>query len=134
MGAAEFVAAMEAWIARSRDAKGTVAVRGAEAVGVHGRALAPRRTGRLASSIVVTRVGDRALVGPTVVYGRIRELGGEILPRNHAHLKFIYHGKLIFAKRVMQGGTHYMQRALAMSGPDIYREAYLTWAEARPRA
>ena len=48
-------------------------------------------TGRLANSIKVRKTGKLSgIVGPTVVYGRIQELGGSIFPKGHPYLAFYW--------------------------------------------
>ncbi len=49
--------------------------------------------GRLAGSIRVTKTSRLSgKVGPTVVYGRIQELGGPIFPKGHPFLAFYWPG------------------------------------------
>jgi phage gpG-like protein len=53
-----------------------------------------------------------AAVGPTVVYGRIQELGGEILPVHAKMLSWINDaGERIFAKRVVLPARPYLRPA-----------------------
>ena len=47
--------------------------------------------GRLAGSIKVRKSGKLSgMVGPTVIYGRIQELGGPIFPKGHPYLAFYW--------------------------------------------
>lgn len=99
---------------------------GADRVQTLGRAYVPHTSGRgdgeLAPSIVVTgpsptgAVEYTALVGPTVDYGRIREIGGHIPGRKkvmtHPFLRWEIDGKPIFARKVYQHGAKYMLHAV----------------------
>ena len=73
--------------------------------------------GDLARSIDVEGpVGDGdgrwlARVGPTTVYGRQRELGGDIYPKVAAMLRFEKFGDVVYSRGVHQVGDHYMLRA-----------------------
>lgn len=70
-------------------------------------------------------------VGPTVVtrnpgpggrvynYSRQREFGGEITPRVAQRLRFSKGGRVYFAHRVMQAGSHYLGRARADGAPFV---------------
>jgi len=77
-------AAIDALIASVIEATAKATMDGAMLVKSLAQAEAPHKTGRLAGSIDVTGPGPtgsasfEALVGPTVVYGRLRELGGWI--------------------------------------------------------
>lgn len=103
------------------------------------RGLAPHLSGALAGSILVD--GPRninsmtgidigvprgehvyaAKVGPTVVYGRIREIGGAIPGRRtvmtHPYLRWTYNGHYVFKKHSPQKGTKYLLRATAATIP-----------------
>lgn len=50
--------------------------------------------------------------GTDLVYAWQREEGGTIVPRNARFLVFEWQGKLIFAKKVTQSGSHYMQKSM----------------------
>lgn len=50
-----------------------------------------------------------ARVGPTVVYGRQRELGGAIYPRRARFLRFERYGVVEYSKRVYQRPQPYMR-------------------------
>jgi hypothetical protein len=50
-------------------------------------------------------------VGPTVIYGRQRELGGDIYPKNVAALKFTRFGVVWYRTHVYQKPNPYMSRA-----------------------
>lgn len=52
-----------------------------------------------------------ANVGPTVIYGRQRELGGDIYPKNVAALKFTKFGVVYYRTHVYQKANPYMLRA-----------------------
>lgn len=60
-----------------------------------------------------------ARVGPTVIYGRQRELGGEIYPVHAAALHFWRAGTEIYATRVYQVGNPYMLRGEMRALPMI---------------
>lgn len=71
--------------------------------------------GDLRRSIMVTgpHGGDgvyEALVGPTVVYGRQRELGGAIYPVVARFLRFTKFGHVYYRRRVYQEPNPYMLR------------------------
>ena len=51
-------------------------------------------------------------VGPTVIYGRIHELGGIILPVHAKMLSWVDNGKRIFAKRVQIPARPYLRPAV----------------------
>ncbi len=50
-------------------------------------------------------------VGPTVIYGRQRELGGPIYPQVASMLAFVKFGELIITSRVYQAPEPYMKPA-----------------------
>lgn len=94
--------------------------------GVPGNSTAP--SGELGASFVTSGPSGgegvwTALVGPTTVYARQRELGGPILPKVAAHLSFVIFGRRIYATRVFQVGSHYLQEAEDMSTPEIFAKA-----------
>lgn len=74
-----------------------------------------------------------ARVGPTVTtrhagpggrvynYGRQREFGGDITPNVAGRLRFTKGGRVYFAHRVHQVGSHYLGRARADGQPFIER-------------
>ena len=49
--------------------------------------------------------------GTDLEYAWMREEGGTIVPRNARFLAFEWQGKLVFARKVTQTGTKYMQRS-----------------------
>lgn len=64
---------------------------------------------------VVSKAGDKIAevdVGPTVIYGRIQELGGVILPVHAKLLSWVDNGKRIFAKRVQIPARPYLRPAV----------------------
>ena len=64
---------------------------------------------------VVTKSTDKIAevdVGPTVIYGRIHELGGIILPVHAKMLSWVDNGKRIFAKRVQIPARPYLRPAV----------------------
>lgn len=56
------------------------------------------------------------LVGPTTVYGRIREIGGPIPGRgktmSHPYLRWWWNGRPVFKRRVYQHGKPYLRPAV----------------------
>lgn len=114
----EFGAAMDALIARSLEAMRSVVGDAAHDIQVGGRAIAPVRLGTLRASIKVdgpreaSTVPDlpkatprgpavfAARVGPTVVYGRIREVGGNVpglkTRMDGNWLRWWWHGRPVF--------------------------------------
>lgn len=90
--------------------------------GVEGNTTNP--PGDLAASIVIDgphTYGDIVVaeVGPTVIYGRQRELGGDIYPTNKPELVFTKWGKVYHSLHVYQHPNPYMARALVISHPMI---------------
>ena len=64
---------------------------------------------------VVSKSSDKIAevdVGPTVIYGRIHELGGVILPVHAKLLSWVDNGKRIFAKRVQIPARPYLRPAV----------------------
>jgi len=64
---------------------------------------------------VVSKSNDKIAevdVGPTVIYGRIHELGGIILPVHAKMLSWVDNGKRIFAKRVQIPARPYLRPAV----------------------
>lgn len=58
-------------------------------------------------------------VGPTVIYGRIQELGGIVLPVYAKMLSWVDNGKRIFAKRVQIPARPYLRPAVDEHERDI---------------
>ena len=50
--------------------------------------------------------------GTSLEYAWMREEGGTIVPRNARFLVFEWQGRLVFAKKVTQSGSHYMQKSV----------------------
>lgn len=72
------------------------------------REKAPRRTGRLASSIYKTVGGLEAAIGPRAPYAIFVEMGArphEILPVHARALRFEVGGRVFFAMRVSHPGA-----------------------------
>lgn len=117
---------------------------GAKAVQDGARAFAPHLSGELAGSITITGptptgvASYAALVGPTVVYGRIRELGGPIPGRRtvmtHPYLRWYWEGRPVFKRKVHQHGTHYLLHAVEEVRPRFRDMCARRWAEAIRRA
>lgn len=81
--------------------------------------------GDLRRSILVdgpAPIGDDAWfgrVGPTTVYGRQRELGGDIYPQRTQLLRFRKFGETVFTAHVFQWSQPYMQPAYDTTKADI---------------
>ena len=91
--------------------------------------------GDLAASILVEGPhGGAGLyageVGPTVVYGRQRELGGDIYPQAAEWLFFIWHGEPTFSLHVHQEGAHYLRDAYDEVLPTTWESMAVNIAEA----
>lgn len=73
----------------------------------------PRDSGNLAGSIRILDGpnAEGGAYGSDLVYAWQREEGGTIYPRNARALVFEIDGQLIFAKKVTQTGSHYMQKS-----------------------
>lgn len=54
-------------------------------------------------------------VGPTVKYGRLRELGGVLVPKDYQFMHFFIDKREFFMKRVEQKDNPYLERGLQMS-------------------
>lgn len=97
---------------------------------------APVKTGTLRRSIFVTGPIRTAMyrwtarVGPTVVYGRIRELGGHIYPKRVQWLRWERFGRVWFSKHVYQSGTHYVKRGVEASLPKVQAIFIKYWSAA----
>lgn len=65
-----------------------------------------------------------ALVGPTVIYGRQRELGGDIYPKVARLLRFTKFGDTVFTAHVYQEPNPYMLRGEVASLPAIEAVVY----------
>ena len=102
-------------------------------------------TGRLSDSIRTTgpypsEGGFEALVGPTVVYGRLRELGGVIAPLGHPYLAFSGYsydpghnwlwGEFTHTPLVVQKGTPYLKPAVEAVQQRFYDKAVDLWSAA----
>lgn len=96
--------------------------------------------GPLAESIHTTgpdRVGTNAFrtrVGPTLVYGRQRELGGHIdAGILTAHYRdpgyWTWNGSDVFTQHVFQVGQHYLKRGVETSLPRLLRTAQKIWGD-----
>lgn len=87
-------------------------------------------TGRLRSSInwQVSGQGDsRELrVGTNVIYGRIHEYGGTIVPKRARLLSFVIGGKRIFAKQVTIPRRPYLQPSVDEETPIFARALQTT--------
>ncbi len=76
--------------------------------------------GRLAGSITVRKLGEMSgEVGPTVIYGRIQELGGTIFPRRAKMLHWVDAGGDHFARHVTLPARPYLKPGVEASKPLI---------------
>lgn len=143
------IAGLEAWLDRMRAATRDAVAEGASEINWLARANAPiglPTPGRLKASIRVTgpyplsRDAYAAKVGPTVVYGRIRELGGHIWPHGHPFLAFQWaqapptmrrlpDGRVL-ARHVYQRGRPYLKPATEVVRARFRGIAERHWAAA----
>jgi len=132
-GVSEAIGALRAWAEREKSATERAVQEAAEVVTDTAKGLAPHVTGALAESITITAEGEYTrLTGPTVVYGRIIELGGTITPRDRRYLSWLSDwmtgtGDRVFAKRVHIRPEPYLRPAVeADEGRilDTFREAW----------
>lgn len=82
------------------------------------------RTNRLRGSITSEVRGEKTLelvVGTNVIYARIHEFGGVIVPKKAKFLHFIVGGREVFAKKVTIPKRPYMEPAMKESLQDIVR-------------
>lgn len=82
-----------------------------------------RRTGRLRNSITsdVRIAGDKVIgrIGSNVVYARIHELGGEIVPRRAKALKFQIGDKWVTTQKVVMPARPYLRPAIEKNISEI---------------
>jgi hypothetical protein len=138
------VTALDALMVALDDATREGVADGAARVQRLGRTYVPETSGRgsgqLASSITVTGpypsgLGSHtAKVGPTTVYGRIREIGGQIPGRRtvmtHPFLRWEANGRTFFARKVHQKGGKYMLRAVIDVRPQFQDICARRWRHA----
>jgi hypothetical protein len=106
--------------------------------------------GPLAESIlmsgpdIIETSAYRTRVGPTLEYGRQRELGGHIYPKERDVLTAAHRApgywmwdyddglgeRNVFTHEVFQVGQHYLKRGVEISMPQLLRIATRIWAEA----
>jgi len=100
---------------------------------------APHLSGELAATVAVTGPypivrGYAAKVGPTLIYGRIRELGGRIPGERkvmtHPFLRWYQDGKPVFARSVRQKGSRYVLRSVEEFRPQMRNVLMRHWANA----
>lgn len=120
-----------------------VVAAGAEEIQMFARAELTDPLGPLGESIRIQgpdRIGAfsyRAKIGPTLNYGRQRELGGPIDPVNSSVLTAAYrspgywtwNGHDVFTPHVFQVGQHYLKRGVEISLPLIARSAHRIWSD-----
>ncbi|MGB6771190.1 MAG: hypothetical protein WBF51_04215 [Candidatus Dormiibacterota bacterium] len=89
----------------------------------------------------VARLGPflwSSVVGPTVIYGRIQELGGHVYPHHMARsgsgrpgmLSWVADGRRIYARHVYIPARPYLSPALTSSQAAIQQRFYDVWATA----
>jgi len=84
------------------------------------------RSNRLRSSVVTEVRGDEVAIGSNVVYARIHELGGEIVPRTAPALVFrTEDGAFHRVQRVSMPARHWLSAALEESWGKV-REVFET--------
>lgn len=81
----------------------------------------PRDEGNLAASIVILEEASASggSYGSELDYAWQREEGGTIYPRNGQFLVFEVGGQLVFARKVTQEGSHYMQQSMDAMEPRV---------------
>lgn len=92
----------------------TVANQGLLATGMgYAQDNAPVKIGTLRGSVHIIDAASPSggSYGTDLEYAWMREEGGTIVPRNARFLAFEWQGKLVFARKVTQTGTKYMQRS-----------------------
>ncbi|WP_336800656.1 phage virion morphogenesis protein [Kaistia sp. MMO-174] len=72
------------------------------------------KEGTLANSIDYAIEGNQVAVGSGLVYARIHQLGGTIVPKNAQALRFVVGSQLVFSKKVTIPARPY----LGVSGED----------------
>lgn len=80
---------------------------------------APMKIGTLRGSVHIIDAASPSggSYGTDLEYAWMREEGGTIVPRNASVLRFEIGGQVIYAKRVTQTGTKYMQRSAEQLEP-----------------
>lgn len=123
-GAADAIAALDALIERVREAARRSVADEAALIEGAAKEFAHVKTGTLRRSILPTPVHPLAtnvfesLVGPTVVYGRQKELGGHIFPVRARALRFIARdGALVFAAHVYQPPIPFLKPGYQAAAP-----------------
>lgn len=138
------IAALDALMERVDDATGQIVADGLHLIQAASMGFAPvgvtgnstNAPGDLRRSIIVegpARVGDHqwtGRVGPTVIYGRQRELGGAIYPQTARSLVFTKFGTTYYRQRVYQHPQPYMKPGADAAIPNIaaVRDARLSEA------
>ncbi len=137
-------AALDLLVVRMMEASAAAVMEGALSIEAKAKVLAPVETGHLRRSINTRGpipVGSAAFmaeVGPTTVYGRLRELGGHIYPKTGSWLRwpnrkgFARHDGTVpefwYAKHVYQRPQPYLKPAA--SATDFKDIAIRKWRDA----
>lgn len=138
--------AIDALIARLVSATARATAEGAALVESAAKSNAPVKTGALVRSIEITgpvQIGVskyQADIGPTIVYGRIRELGGHIVPKGHPYLAFLWpeaffrHPMLddgrVLLRHVYQEPRPYLKPAVEVMANRFKNAAIRRWSDA----
>jgi len=116
---------LEAKAAKLQDAISSFLYRSSNELLARAKTTAPRKSGKLADSIVRTVDSDRAVVSAEAEYSLFVERGTAphfILPRRGKALMFQSDGRTLFARRVHHPGTRgtfFMKRTAEESLPEL---------------
>lgn len=116
----------------------------ADAVKIEAQANLKNPLGPLATSMraegpdMIGTTSWRTKMGPTLIYGRQRELGGHIDPVDAtiltAHYRapgyWTWEGQDVFTNHVFQLGQHYLKRGVEMALPRLHHIAARIWGDA----
>ena len=136
-GADDAIAALDALMQRMAAATQTIVEKGAQVIVANAQAAAPVRTGTLRRSIFADPVQRTSAltwmtqVAPHVIYGRIQELGGTIVPTRARMLSWTGpNGRRVFAHSVTLHGQFYLTRGYQQSIDRIEQIASEEWGRA----
>lgn len=136
-GADEAIAALDALLQRMVAATETIVEKGAQVIVANAQNLAPVRRGDLRRSIFADPVRRTSAltwmtqVAPHVIYGRIQELGGTIVPVRARMLSWVGpSGRRVFAHSVTLHGQFYLSRGFEQSKDRISQIASEEWGRA----
>lgn len=136
-GADDAIAALDALLQRMSAATENIVARGAQVIVANAQQNAPVRSGTLRRSIFADPVQRTSAltwmtqVAPHVIYGRIQELGGTIVPKRARMLSWIGpSGRRVFAHSVTLHGQFYLTRGYQQSLDRIQQIASDEWGQA----